>query len=191
MLVFGAVPIGSLRGTVFWKGRSTEEGRGESEERRRSQGRRLPGAYGTQEICQRGLRSRPSATCGGVRRDCDWRVSCGDDIGVEPTGPVAPTQAPGGRPVSARRAIDSEGAGEGGVERTLEFPDLGFEGYISEVIVELRQHIRFPQLEQVAGGAGESRIVCVPVVQQGAGGGRDDIVGEIGFFLILIILRIE
>jgi len=119
--------------------------------------------------------------------------SCGDDIGVEPADLLHPLERweTGISQEGNSLAIDSEGAGEGGVERTLEFPDLGFEGYISEVIVELRQHIRFPQLEQVAGGAGESRIVCVPVVQQGAGGGRDDIVGEIGFFLILIILRIE
>jgi len=35
-------------------------------------------------------------------------------------------------------AIHSEGAAEGGVECTLEFPDLSVEGDVSEVIVELR-----------------------------------------------------
>ena len=34
-------------------------------------------------------------------------------------------------------AVHSEGAAEGGVERTLEFPNLSVEGNISKVIVEL------------------------------------------------------
>jgi len=100
----------------------------------------------TQEICQGGLRSKPSATCGGVRRGCDWRVSYGDDIGVEPADLLHPQKRreTGISEEGNSLAIDSEGAAEGGVERTLEFPDLSVEGNISEVVVELRQHIRFP-----------------------------------------------
>jgi len=54
--------------------------------------------------------------------------SCGDDIGVEPADLLHPLERweTGISQEGNSLAIDSEGAGEGGVERTLEFPGLGF-----------------------------------------------------------------